>query len=59
MKTQRQALVEAVRGFWDSLDSHLDLSVERNPKGKDPRIFHVDTSIDYCKRMLAALEALR
>ncbi len=56
---ERKALVSSVRKFWDSLDTHLDWAISRNPKGKDPRRFHVDTAIEYCEEMLRALKALR
>lgn len=59
MKKQRLALVRNVRKFWDSLDTHLDWCVERAPKGKDSRKFHVETAIEYCEDMLEALKALR
>ncbi len=59
MKKQRKALVANVRKFWDSLDTHLDWCIERNPAGRDARLFHVETAIEYCEDMLKALRALK
>lgn len=58
VKRQRRALVRNVRKFWDSLETHLDFCIERNEPG-EPRLFHVDTCIEYAEDMLAALKALR
>lgn len=59
MKKQRQALVSNVRKFIDSLESHLDYCVQRNPAGKDTRLFHVETTVEYAEAILKALKALR
>jgi len=59
IKTQRETLVRNVRKFWDSLETHLPYVIQRNPPGSDPRLFHVETCIEYCEDMLASLKALR
>jgi hypothetical protein len=58
-KKERLALIANVRKFWDSLDTHLDWTIERTPAGRDTRKFHVETAIEYCEDMLRALRALR
>ena len=61
VKRQRQALVQNVRKFIDSLLTHLDDCVEakKNCSGCGGRDFHIQTSIEYAEDILAALKALR
>lgn len=59
MKKQRKAIVSAVRKYWDSADTHLDWCIERNPAGRDPRQFHVDTLIEYLEEMLKLAKSLK
>ncbi len=59
MKKQRLAIISAIRVYWVSADSHLDWCIQRNPKGKDDRKFHVETTIEYLEEMLKLAKALR
>lgn len=58
MKKQRLAIVSAIRKLWDSADTHLDWVIERNPRGKDSRKFHVETLIEYLEEMLKLAKGL-
>lgn len=59
MKKQRLATASAIRKFLESADTHLDWVVERNPAGKNPRLFHVDTVIEYLEESLKLAKSLR
>jgi hypothetical protein len=59
VKSLRIAAVSAIRKLWDSADTHMDYSIGRNERGKDPRIFHVETVIEYLEEMLKLAKSLR
>jgi len=58
-KQKREATVSAIRKYWDSADSHLDWCIERNPAGKDPRVFHIDTLLEYLEEMVKLAKTLK
>lgn len=56
---KRKEVVKTIRSIWESLDSHLDWCVEKNPKEKDPRMFHVKTSQQYGEDILRLIKTLK
>lgn len=57
-KETRKILVRQIRDVWASLDTHLDWVIEKNPKEKDSRMFHVKTSLDYATQIIRLIRAL-